>query len=101
MKADGIHSRTSSEAPKSKKRKLSKSARTYYAVKGGENPGVYLGWDEASPNVVGMKRASCKRFSSEAEAREWLNASSIPTKPQQSKKSAMMTTDTSKIAITP
>ena len=83
MKADGNHSRKSSKAPMSIKRKLSKSARTFYAVKGGENPGVYFGWDEAAPNVVGMKKASCKGFKSEAEASEWLNSQSFPTKPVQ------------------
>lgn len=45
----------------------------YYVVRKGRNPGIYLTWEECKKQVDGFSNAEFKSFSSESEAREYLN----------------------------
>lgn len=45
----------------------------YYVVRKGRNPGIYLTWEECQKQVDGFSNAEFKSFSSESEAREYLN----------------------------
>lgn len=55
----------------------------YYAVKEGENPGIYESWEECQANVVGYKGAIYKSFKTKEEAQLFLEGKeqeySIPT----------------------
>ena len=45
----------------------------YYVVRKGRNPGIYLTWEECKKQVDGFSNAEFKSFSSELEARKYLN----------------------------
>lgn len=45
----------------------------YYVVRKGRNPGIYLAWEECKKQVDGFSNAEFKSFSSELEARKYLN----------------------------
>jgi ribonuclease HI len=49
----------------------------FYAVRRGRVAGVYLTWDECLRNVRGFSGASFKKFSSEAEARSFLEGGTV------------------------
>ncbi|KAH9928081.1 ribonuclease H-like domain-containing protein, partial [Fomitopsis serialis] len=44
----------------------------FYAVAKGHNPGVYLTWDECSPQVMGFPGSTYKKFTNAAEAEAWV-----------------------------
>ncbi|KAI1179682.1 hypothetical protein F4777DRAFT_533615, partial [Nemania sp. FL0916] len=43
-----------------KKRKLDANTQKYYAVRAGNQPGVYLTWAECQEQTAGFRGASCK-----------------------------------------
>ncbi|MBE7045058.1 MAG: RNase H [Ruminococcaceae bacterium] len=45
----------------------------YYAVKEGRVPGIYLSWDDCKKQVMGYSGAVYKSFSSETEAKAFIN----------------------------
>lgn len=49
-----------------------KSKKKFYAVAVGYAPGVFTSWDMVEPNVKGFSGAKHRSFSTEAEARAWL-----------------------------
>lgn len=48
---------------------------SYYAVRQGRIPGIYLTWNETKKQVLGFSGAQYKKFSSEEEAYEYLGIS--------------------------
>ncbi|KAI0464877.1 hypothetical protein LJB42_000088 [Komagataella kurtzmanii] len=49
----------------------------YYAVRKGQNIGIYHSWNDCQRQVSGYSNAEFKKFSSAAEAQDYLNKSSI------------------------
>ena len=59
-------------------------AEKYYAVKKGENPGIYKTWDECKEQVSGFSGAEYKSFKTLAEAEEYLGLAPGNSKTKQS-----------------
>ncbi|KAK5635242.1 hypothetical protein RRF57_010954 [Xylaria bambusicola] len=55
-------------AKASKKRKMDANAQKYYAVRAGNQPGVYLTWAECQQQTAGFRGASYKSFTSREDA---------------------------------
>lgn len=47
----------------------------FYAVKSGKNIGIYTSWEECKTQVIGVKGAIYKKFSTENEARNFIEGS--------------------------
>ncbi len=52
----------------------------FYAVRGGDFPGVYRTWAECEPKVLGVKGVKYKSFPSEAEAWAFVAGENLPEK---------------------
>jgi len=48
-------------------------SQKFYAVKKGENPGIYTTWNEAKKQIHGFSNAQFKSFSTKEEALEYIN----------------------------
>lgn len=48
-------------------------ASKYYAIKKGRKPGIYRSWPEAQKEVMGFSGAQYKSFTSEQEAKDFIN----------------------------
>ncbi|GAP90091.1 putative RNase H domain protein [Rosellinia necatrix] len=59
---------TSTAANPSKKRKMDANLQKYYAVRAGNEPGVYLTWAECQEQTAGFRGASYKSFTSRDDA---------------------------------
>jgi ribonuclease HI len=66
-----------SQLPRPTKRKTASSS-WYYAVKCGKNPGVYPTWEECEKQVSGYRGAVFKKFSTENEAKRFVDPSFSP-----------------------
>lgn len=54
--------------------KLYRKAKSFYAVRAGFRTGIYDSWEECKKQTEGFKCAQYKKFSSLAEAGEWMTA---------------------------
>ena len=60
-------------------------AKKYYAVKRGRKTGIFTVWAECSAQVQGFQGAVYKGFTTEAEARDWLDGALDSSAPRAAK----------------
>ncbi|RCH83712.1 Ribonuclease H1 [Rhizopus stolonifer] len=61
------------------------SSRTYYAVSRGKQPGIYETWNECQAQVKGFKGSIFKKFSTEEEAKAFLQINNNKLEPPKPK----------------
>jgi ribonuclease HI len=59
---------------------MSSKQQKYYAVARGRIPGIYTEWDSCQIQVDGFTGARCKKFATEAEAKEFVKNYGILSK---------------------